>query len=207
MLRVLQHIPKNLVLVLALAALGRVREGLGVGREGLRRQRGEGAPGVELAAGPVQLRGTDVPAAEDGVRAVGARPVGQEGRLCGGELAVADVGLVLEGVVLGDELVGAEVGGLEEAPLGAVLPCPGDAGGVGEGEVEVALGRHVLVARARRLHEVVYDADEGLPRAPLVGGEFGPLGLGPAVFAGDLGAHGVRLHVVAEVAQAPWGTV
>ena len=100
MLRILQHIPKDLVLILLLSALGRLGEGLRVGSPGLGRQRGERAPGVEFTAGPVQLRGADVPAAEDGVGAVGLRPFGEEGRFGGGELAVADVVLVLERVVL-----------------------------------------------------------------------------------------------------------
>ena len=115
MLRILQHIPKDLILILLLSALGRLGESLRLGSPGLGRQRRERAPGVEFTAGPVQLRGADVPAAEDGVGAVGLRPFGEEGGFGGGELAVADVALVGEGVVLGDELVGAEVGGLEVA--------------------------------------------------------------------------------------------
>lgn len=115
MLRILQHIPKDLILILLLSALRRLGEGLRLGSPGLGRQRGERAPGVEFTAGPVQLRGTDVPAAKDGVGAVGLRPFGEEGGFGGGELAVTDVALVGEGVVLGDELVGTEVGGLEVA--------------------------------------------------------------------------------------------
>lgn len=99
MLRILQHITENLILVLALSALGRRGERIRVWCPGLRGERRQRAPGIKLAARPVQLAGADVPAAEDGVSAVGLRPVGEERCLSGGELAVADVALVLEGVV------------------------------------------------------------------------------------------------------------
>lgn len=115
MLRVLEHVAENLVLVLLLTALGRLGEGTHARRKGLCGQRGERAPRVEFTTRPVKLARADVPAAEDGVGGVGAWPVGEEGLWRCGELTVADVGLVLEGVVFGDELVGAEVCGLEVA--------------------------------------------------------------------------------------------
>lgn len=96
-------------------------------------------------------------------------------------------------------------GGL--TPLSAVLPCPGHTGWVGEGKIQVALCCDVLVTRASGLHEVVHNADEWLPGAPAVNGELCALGLGPTVLAGDLGAHRIGLDVVAEITQAPWGTI
>ena len=113
MLRILQHIPKQFSLTGLSPTLRRHLRDADARREGLRRGWGERAPWVEFAVGPVRVAGADGPAAEDGVGAVGAGPVGEEVRGRGGELAVADVVLVAEGVVFGDELSGAEVGRLE----------------------------------------------------------------------------------------------
>lgn len=54
MLRILEHIPKQLVPALRLPALGRVLEQPhSLRRKGLAGRWGQGAPGVELAVGPV----------------------------------------------------------------------------------------------------------------------------------------------------------
>jgi hypothetical protein len=70
--------------------------------ERLSTQRGQRSPGIKLASRPVDLRGTDVPAAEDLVSAFSVGPGREQGRFGGGELAVADVFLVGQGVVFRD---------------------------------------------------------------------------------------------------------
>ena len=115
MLRIRNHIPKHLASPPLLSTLGQPIAYLDLRRHGLDASGRQGAPGVEFAVGPVCVGGPDGPAAEEGVCATYSRPGGEDGGVCGGELAVADVGPVGEGVVTRDKLVGAEVCGLEEA--------------------------------------------------------------------------------------------
>jgi hypothetical protein len=107
MLRILNHIAKQLLSLRLDPTLGHFITDLHPWRKRLRAGGRERAPGVEFAVGPVRVGGPDGPAAEDAVRAVCGGPFGQQGARGVGELAVADVLLVREGVVFGDELARA----------------------------------------------------------------------------------------------------
>lgn len=113
MLCIRQHIAKQLPGILLIATARRVLEKLHAGGEGFRACGRECAPRVELAIRPVRVRGSNGPAAEDGVGARGVGPVWEKGAGSGGELAVTNIVLMYEGVVFADELVGPEVRGLE----------------------------------------------------------------------------------------------
>jgi len=114
MLRVLEDQTKELVPARLLSTLGHILNDLdALGREGLSGSGRESAPWVEFTVGPISVRRTDIPASEDLVGAGGVWPFREEGLGSVGELAVADVLLVLKRVVLGHELLGSKVGGLE----------------------------------------------------------------------------------------------
>ena len=114
MLRVLEDQAEQLVPAGLHSTLGYVLDDLNaLGREGLSRSGGKSAPWVEFTVGPISVRRTDIPASEDLVGAGGVWPFREEGLGSVGELAVADVLLVLKRVVLGHELLGSKVGGLE----------------------------------------------------------------------------------------------
>ena len=210
MLRALHHVPKNTALPLLLATLGRIRKSPRLRRIELIlvRQRRERSPGIKLPTAPVHVGGPDVPAAEDLVCALHVGPFGQEVALCGGELAVADVALVVERVVFGDELVVAEVGGLEEAPLRAVLPGPADARGILESLAEIAVvGVHCLGSGAVGVEEVVYDVLPLRVFRPACYGVVRAFALRPAFCSARFVRRGVGGEIVAEVSEAVWATV
>jgi len=103
MLSTRQHIPKDLALPLTLSTFRRIGKPIRVRRTiGFTTQRGQRPPRIEFTAGPVNLRGTDIPASEDLVGKCSARPFGEEGGFGGRELPVADVFLVGKGVVFAE---------------------------------------------------------------------------------------------------------
>lgn len=175
MLRICHCVAEKIPLLGLNTALRCIGESIDLGSEGLSAERAECAPGVKFTAGPVHVAGADVPASEDLVGAVCVGPLGQQAARRTGELAMADVGLVLEGVVLRDNLVGAEVCGLEVAPLGAVLPSPAYRTGIREALVQVAGTSNILLTRAFSLEVAVDERSERLPCCPAVNDGLGAL--------------------------------
>jgi hypothetical protein len=194
-------VSEQVLLASLLAALRGLGERVDLGREGLAAKRAQCAPGVELTTGPVDVAWADVPATEDLVGAVRVGPLGEQAAGRVGELAVADILLVIEGVKLGHNLVGTEVGGLKVAPLSAVLPGPANGRRVGEALVKIAGTSHVLLARALSLEVAVDEGSKCLPRCPAVDDGLCALGLRPALSGGGLVRLRVGLDVIAEVAK------